>query len=358
MSLQKLDIFNVRNIQRAVVEPCTGLNFIFGANASGKSSVLEAIFILGRARSFRAPHLKPVVTFDSDCLIVSGKVMQRSGHLCQVGIQSDGKTSEIRIQQQSNQPRHRLAYTLPIQLIEPKSYKLLDSGPQTRREFIDWGAFNDNELFLPAWRQFKTALVQRNALLKQKKSSQLAVWNGELVNYGTIVSDLRRSYLQKLEPVFKDFAYHYLGFDNLQLRYSTGWDDDKELMQSLQDDLDRDLRYGVTHSGPHRSDFSVMISNRLAKDYVSRGQLKLLVLSLKLAQIVVLSEQQGNNACLLIDDFTAELDSSKRSLLIEFLQQMKVQVFMTATELSEFGNLQHIENYKLFHVEQGEVKTA
>lgn len=358
MSLQKLDIFNVRNIRRASLDPSPALNFIYGANASGKSSLLEALFILGRARSFRTTHIKQVVKFDENSLIVSGKVQQTNGHHCQLGVQFDGKALEIRIQQMSNQPRHLLAYSLPIQLIEPKSYRLLDSGPQVRREFIDWGTFNDNEQFLKAWRHYKTALVQRNALLKQKQTLQIHVWNKEILNYGTIVDEFRRAYLQRLEPVFQKFAFSFLGIDALKLNYLSGWDSGKGFQQSLANDLERDLRYCITHSGPHRADLSVLLNNRLARDYVSRGQLKLLVLSLKLAQVQLLLESQGNEVCVLIDDLTAELDKVKRSELIDYLQAMNVQVFMTATELSEFGDLTRIKSYKLFHVEHGEVKQA
>ncbi|CCE21707.1 DNA replication/repair protein RecF [Methylotuvimicrobium alcaliphilum] len=359
MSLQKLDIFNVRNIRQASLQPSPGLNLIYGANTSGKSSVLEAIFILGRARSFRTTHIKQVVNFDRNDLIVSGKVLQQGGRSsCQLGVQFDGKVSEIRIQQLPNQPRHLLAYALPIQLIEPKSYRLLDTGPQIRREFIDWGTFNENEQFLLAWRQYKTALNQRNALIKQKQTHSIQVWNNELVNYGTIVDQYRRAYLQRLEPVFQEFVSRFLGTETVQFDYLSGWDSGKGFRQSLDDDLDRDLRYKVTHSGPHRADLIVSVNNRLAKDFVSRGQLKLLVLCLKLAQVQLLSTHQSNNVCVLIDDFTAELDTTKRALLIEYLQAMDVQVFMTATELSEYGDLSKLKNYKMFHVEHGEIKQA
>lgn len=358
MSLQKLDIFNVRNIRRASLQPSSGLNLIYGTNASGKSSVLEAIFILGRARSFRTPHIKQVIHFDQNNLIVSGRVQKSGGHHSQLGVQFDGKTFEIRIQQLPNQPRHLLAYALPIQLIEPKSYRLLDSGPQVRREFIDWGTFNDNEHFLSVWRHYKTALNHRNALIKQKQFHSIQVWNNELVNYGTIVDEYRRAYLQRLEPAFQQFVSRLLGNETIQFDYLTGWDTNKGFLKSLEDDLERDIRYKTTTSGPHRADLSVKLNNRLARDYVSRGQLKLLVLSLKLAQVYLLSESQGNQACVLIDDFTAELDPSKRLALMDYLQSMDVQVFMTATELSEYGDLSKLKNYKLFHVEQGEIKQA
>lgn len=356
MSLQKLDIYNVRNILKASLNPSPGLNFIDGKNASGKSSLLEAIFILGRARSFRTPHLKQAVRFDSNSLIVSGKVIQKNGTPCQIGLQFDGQACEIRINQQPHQGRHQLAYALPIQLIDPKTYKLLDSGPQIRREFVDWGVFNDNENFLPAWRQYKTALKQRNALLKMRRSEHIEVWNKELFNYGTIVADFRQQYISRLETVFKAIIADFLHIETVGLNLLNGWDQGKGFVQALRSDLEKDIRYGFTHSGPHRADLQVSINGRLAKDYVSRGQLKLLVLALKLAQVKLLQLEYGNVGCILIDDFTAELDSNNRDKLLSYLSDLDYQVFMTATEFMEFGDISQIHNYKMFHVEQGEVK--
>ena len=356
MSLQKLDIYNVRNILNASLTPSPGLNFIYGDNASGKSSLLEAIFILGRARSYRTIHIKQVINFNQNDLIVSGKSLQKNGSSFQLGIQTDGKEFEIRINQMPHQPRHQLAYALPIQLIEPKSYRLLDSGPQIRREFIDWGVFNDNENFLPAWRQFATALKQRNALLKMKRPGHIEVWNKELVNYGTIVAELRQQYIKRLESVFKTIIGEFLTFDTIVLNLLTGWDHEVGFEQTLIDDLEKDLRYGFTHSGPHRCDLQVSVNGWLARDYVSRGQLKLLVLGLKLAQVKLLQLEHSNVGCILIDDFTAELDSGNRDKLLKYLAHLDFQVFMTATELQEFGDINQIPVYKVFHVEHGQVK--
>ena len=136
---------------------------------------------------------------------------------------------------------------------------------------------------------------------------------------------------------------------------SQGWDAESLLIDKLKNDLEKDLRYGFTHSGPHRADFQLLINSRKAKDFVSRGQLKLLVLALKLAQIEHLLNNGFQSGCILIDDAVAELDFSSRTKLLEFLAGMDIQVFMTATERNEFGDLSQIGQYKMFHVKHGEV---
>ncbi|MDO9105870.1 MAG: DNA replication/repair protein RecF [Methylovulum sp.] len=356
MSLLKLDIYHVRNIQKASILPSPGLNFIIGENGSGKSSLIEAIFILGRARSFRSASIKPVINQEQDHLIVSAHTMQADDRLCHLGIQLDSKHVEIHINQQTKQHKSDLAYALPLQLIHPKSYELLDDGAQSRREFLDWGVFNDDKNFLLAWRHFKKALAQRNALLKTRRLEQLNVWDKELIYYGTIVNNCRLHYLQKFKPVFIENIGQFLNMSSIDLALVSGWDTSQDLQQVLTRDLDKDLRYGFTHSGPHRADILLSVNNRLARDFVSRGQLKLMVLSLKLAQIQLLANEYNNLACILIDDFSAELDTFNRAKLLNYLSSMTCQVFLTATELADFGDLSRISAHKVFHVEQGQIK--
>lgn len=358
MALCKLDIHQVRNIQQTSINPSPYLNFIYGANGSGKSAVLEAIYLLGRARSYRTLSIKSVIHFQQTSLIIAGHILQANGSACQLGLQMDAKHYEIRINQQSVQNRSDLAYCLPLQLIHPKSYELLDAGPQLRREFLDWGGFNDDKNFLLVWRRFKKALQQRNTLLKTHNLVHVNVWDKEVAYYGTIVNNHRQQYLQKLIPIFKEILMGFFDVNDVQLKLISGWDTEKSLEQALADDLEKDARYGFTHSGPHRGDFQLQIAGRLAKDIVSRGQLKLLVISLKLAQVQLLINQQGNEACILIDDFDAELDRNNRQKLLFQLKLMKAQVFITGTELIEFGDLSHLDNYKMFHVEQGNLKSV
>lgn len=353
MSLKKLDIYSLRNIQKSTIEPSPAINLIIGENGSGKSSLLEAIFILGRARSFRATNIKQAIQFEKTELVVSGQLKQNE-NLCYLGIQFNPKGCEIRVNKE-NSNKSDLAYALPVLLIHPKSYLLIDGGPQLRREFIDWGVFNYTNDFLITWRKFKKILQQRNSLLKRRETNQLNVWNTEFVQYGTIVSKFRKEYLEKLEPVFFEICNHFLKFKKIELKYFSGWDETSSFIDILENDLQKDLRYGFTHSGPHRCDVSVMIDNRLAKNFASRGQLKLLMLCLKLAQVKLMNTENNNSVCVLIDDLTAELDSVNKAKLIKYFSMLDCQVFMSTTELENFGDLSKLQNYKVFHVEHGDI---
>ena len=356
MILQKLDIYNVRNIKHACLTPSPSINFIFGNNAGGKSSLLEAIYILGRARSFRSTSMSQIINLNEDKLIVSGKIIRNDDIASQLGIRIDNKNVNIRIDNEPVKRRADLAYAFPLQLIHPKSYKLLDGGSQLRREFIDWGVFNLQNEFLPLWRNFKKSLSQRNILLKNKLISQIDVWNQELVQYGTIVADYREHYIKHLQPVFNSIVNQFFEIDKIEIRILNGWLSENDYYQVLCNELAKDLRYGYTHSGPHRGDFQLLVNNKIAKNFVSRGQLKLLVLSLKLAQVTLLYHQSKKNTCILIDDLASELDPINKRKLLNFLSEMNVQIFMTATALSDFGDITQLLDYKMFHVEHGKIK--
>jgi DNA replication and repair protein RecF len=233
---------------------------------------------------------------------------------------------------------------------------LLDAGPQIRREFLDWGVFNIKDDFLICWRKYKKVLQQRNSLLKSNQINQLNVWDTELVQYGTIVSNYRKKYLKKLQPLFVELCHYFLDFKEIELKYVSGWGDTSSFQTVLINDLQKDLRYGFTHSGPHRCDFQLIVNGMLAKDFISRGQLKLFMLALKLAQVQLLNFEKQCLVCLLIDDLTAELDIANKAKLLNYLSGLNCQVFMTTTELANFGDLRRLKNYKVFHVEQGVIK--
>jgi DNA replication and repair protein RecF len=355
MTVSRLDIASVRNIQRATLYPAPTLNFIYGANASGKSALLEAIFLLGRARSFRSSSIKPVIRFSENHLMVTAQTAFAGGAHQHLGVRLDAKSYEIRINQHTVPNRSSLAYALPLQLIYPKSYELLDGGPQERREFLDWGVFHHDPAFLPAWRNYKKALAQRNALLKNRQPQYLQVWNQELSDYGTIVTDCRRRYLEAFAPVFQDITGYMLALPALAMSLSPGWDPTQSLLQTLADETEKDLRYGFTQSGPHRADLLVAFDRLPARDIVSRGQLKLLVISLKLAQVQLLNLHEENSACILFDDFAAELDMANRTKVLRYLHDMHSQVFITATSPTDFGDLSGLHHYKMFHVEHGHI---
>ncbi len=352
MTVQKLDVFNLRNIQQASIEPAGKLNLITGRNASGKSSLLEAIFILGRGRSFRTAKIHQAINFQHTDFIVSA-IIGEASLSTRIGIQVSKDKTQCRINQ-DDCSKADLAYRLPIQIVHPKSYQLLDGGPQHRREFIDWGVFNQELLYLDCWRKFKKVLKQRNSLLKARQLQQLDVWDREFVHYGELLTQYRKQYMQRLQPVFQQVSGFFIQEQSYTVSFVPGWPEAIGLQAALQHDREKDIRYGFTHSGPHRADFSLKFNRHNVRDFVSRGQLKLLVLSLLLAQVQLL-DLNNRQPCILIDDLTAELDTENRSKLVKYLLKLNNQAFISANDFLDLPDWRIPDDTKMFHVEQGQV---
>lgn len=355
MTIAKLDASNIRNIETASIEPSPRLNFILGPNGSGKTSLLEAIHILGRARSFRSTQTGQVIRFQQDDLTVTGKVKAGDGLApITIGVRLGRRKREIALAGTRLQSSAELIRAFPVLLIQPSSSALLEGAPKARRQFLDWGAFHLDAGFLDNWRGYARALSQRNALLRSGTSRGIEIWNHELSRYGIMVDCARASYAERLRPYFHAAAGHFLEEVPFDLSTLAGWDTEKSLDEVLRAEIAQDLRDGYTHSGVHKGDFQVQADGRPAKNYLSRGQMKLLVFALLLAQSHLLEESLDAKGCVLIDDLASELDSANRSKLLGFLQQRQAQFFITATDprlLEQSGSAETT----VFQVENGRV---
>jgi DNA replication and repair protein RecF len=358
MSLAKLDVFNVRNIETASLAPSPRLNFLLGANGSGKTSLVEAVYILGRARSFRSSQVGQVISFTKENLTVAGRALQAPKvPPVAIGVELSRRHREIVVSGKKLKSSAELITAFPVLLIQPTSTALLDGAPKNRRQFLDWGAFHLEPAFLENWRGYIRALSQRNALLRDADLRNLEIWNHELDRYGTMVAEARETYVNRLRSYFLEAARFFLGQHSFELHASAGWDTRKPLMEVLREGVVADRSCGYTCAGPHRGDFSVVADGRPAKNFLSRGQMKLLVFALLLAQAHLLEEAVGLRGCVLIDDLASELDCQNRDKLLRFLEMRKAQFFVTATDRRLLDS-SHLADAAVFHVEHGRVIQA
>lgn len=359
--IQKLTITRVRNIEQASLQPSAGINILYGDNGSGKTSVLEAIHLLGVARSFRTSRIKPVIQSGfEDCAVFAR--IARHAHEIPVGITRNLKEESFKIRVAGDTIRStaELAHLLPFQLINPDSFRLLEGSPLGRRHYLDWGVFHvKHNHFFPIWKHFQKALKQRNSLLKHGRihGSELAVWDAELVKAAVLIDQHRQAYIEKLKPVFNDVISELASLEDLTLQYYRGWDRDKDLSQVLQQNHRRDLQLGYTQAGPQRADLRIRISGANAADTLSRGQLKLVVCALKLAQGILYNAEQDQQCLFLVDDLPSELDAPNRNRLCGLFQRMKCQTFITCVEKDALSACWLPETeVRMFHVKHGQIE--
>ena len=359
--IQQLTITQVRNLASVSLQPSSSVNVLYGLNGSGKTSVLEAIHMLGVARSFRTTRIKPVINRDAETCTVFGRLLVKAGTI-PVGISRNltEESLQIRVAGESLKSTSELARLLPLQIINPDTFRLLEGSPKLRRHFLDWGVFHvKHQDFFPIWKRMQKALKQRNSLLRHGRISgyELTSWNLEFEKAATVIDRLRSDYIQKLIPVFNDVLSELSDLDDLSIQYYRGWDKDRELKDVLESGLARDMQSGYTHSGPQRADLRVRIGRGSAVDVLSRGQLKLVVCALKLAQGFLYKEVQGKQCVFLVDDLPSELDTINRQKLCRLFQTMKCQTFITCVEKEALENCWLPEtDVKMFHVKHGQVE--
>jgi DNA replication and repair protein RecF len=361
--LTRLDIHHVRNIRLANLRGLGMVNVFSGPNGSGKTSVLEAIHILGMARSFRSASVKSVIQHGEPELIVFGEVSGEAGGSRQpVGVRRAGTgEADIRISGERVRSAAELAQQLPLQVINANSFELLTGAPKARRQFLDGGVFHVEHQFLTVWQRFQRSLKQRNNLLRRDKitDSEVSVWTRELVEAGEAISGFRKAFFEALIPRFSQalsaIAPELTG---LELSFRQGWDKRLPYAEALDNSYAADCDQGFTHVGPQRADIRVAADGHLAADTLSRGQQKLVICALKLAQGQLLAESGVGGNVYLVDDLPAELDEAHCRLVCQCLDQLGAQVFITCVDQRDIVGLwpEPVAELRMFHVEQGRVE--
>ncbi|GAD00514.1 DNA replication/repair protein RecF [Agarivorans albus] len=349
MQIQSLGLQNFRNIKSANLSPNPKLNVILGQNGSGKTSVLEAIYYLGFGRSFRSNRPSKVITYQQDSFVVFAQLDEHK-----IGLQKfKGGDTALRINKETVRSQAVLASLLPLQILHPEGYGLVDGSPKHRRAYLDWGVFHVEHQFHAAWQNYKRILKQRNALLKQTRQYQdLQFWDKQLVELAFVVSDQRKKYVESIADTLAELVTEFLPEYQFDMAFYQGWDDKVALEELLKQSFERDRLLGYTQYGPHKADLKFKFDGINAVDVISRGQLKLFVCALILAQGQHAQQISGKKTVYLIDDFAAELDMSKRVLLARCLQHNGSQVFVSAIEEQMLDGFD-LEGCTMFHVEHG-----
>lgn len=349
MSLAELRIENLRCVESAALEFVPELNLIAGENGAGKTSILEAIFLLGRGRSFRTRSSERLIRHGSAALTVFGRTDDAPPKQAGIEIATDGGT-RARINGENAQSLLELSSVLPVQAIDPEIHKLVDQGPERRRRWLDWLVFHVEPSFGGHWARYNRALKQRNAALRSG-AGEIGAWDAELIRNGDAITQARQKTLDRLTPRLARTFDRFGGLD-VAVGFFTGWAAGVPLEESLKSHSERDRARGMTTAGPHRADVTLRRSHRIARETLSRGQQKLTAVAMIVSQLKLLQDELGMSAALLLDDPAAELDEKNLQRLFEELASLRCQ--MIATSLTPETALFQAPK-ATFHVEQGRV---
>lgn len=354
MSLSRIALRSIRNLADTELSPGQFLNVIYGANGSGKTSVLEAIHVLARAKSFRCGRLAQVARRGTAGFTVAAQVRSLDETIVPLRVDYDNRGLAITVNRQPHQRSAELTAHLPLTLINSDSHQLFEGGPGERRRFVDWGVFHVEHSYLPIWKRYHRALRQRNAALRHANPAGFSAWDMELVQNGVEIDRLRRAYIARLIPWFVHLTGELLDMTAPDITYASGWPEDRTFGDLLATEAHLDREARMTRHGPHRADVLLRSGGVHVEHAVSRGQQKLLACALLLSQAAVTAQHGRTGGVILIDDLPAELDPAHRNRLLRAVLGMRQQTFVTATE-KDFFQPELLSGQRVFHVEHGHV---
>lgn len=327
MTLRRMQVTDFRCLHHSEFDLDPEFTLISGPNASGKTSLLEAMYVLGRGRSFRTRRLDHLIRTGCERLMVVGEVEAPSPKT--LGIEGSRTGMRAKIAGDRASSLAELALAFPVQIIDPEVHRLIEEGPGRRRRFLDWGVFHVEPRFVAHWQNYRQALLQRNAALRSRAARPVvSAWDGDLVRYGELLSQARSAYVTQLLTEAQAVTRALLAME-LSLTYRIGWDSSLSLREALDRSWRSDQELGSTQVGPQRAELSIRLDGLAVKDRISRGQQKLLAAALLIAQIRLFPEDSPVRPTLLLDDPAAELDNEHLTALIDALKGQAIQLIVT-----------------------------
>jgi DNA replication and repair protein RecF len=352
MRLGQLEVRNIRILAELDCAPGDRLNVFVGANGSGKTSILESIHILASGRSFRTHRLTELITRGEAWLRARGEIHSEDGAVTSVGVEKGAEGLRIRMAGEAVGSASDLARQLPLVVITPDSQRLLTDGAELRRQLMDWALFHVEPGYLNVLQRYRRALRQRNAALRDGAGpGALSAWDAELAEAGESLHGQRDRFLAGILPVYAETLQELIPM-TVDIGYRAGWDSTIGLREALAISTATDRSRGFTGVGPHRADLRFRLDGAAASQLLSRGEGKLFVVGLVLAQARFLNDSQGRRPLVLVDDLASELDEDSRGRFFAELQALGAQSFVT-TVSQDLVETAVREGSRVFHVERG-----
>lgn len=328
MILHQLNIHSLRNIQQSSYTLNPDFTVFYGPNGSGKTSVLEAFYLLSTGYSFKTRETLPLVRSTDPYLTVFAKTVNNDTLSLRKAISG---STQAKINGEVCRSNSELSRFLPCLVIYQDIFQIIDAGPSVRRSLLDWGVFHVKHEYHSLWMDYRQVLKQRNALLRQKaRKQEFTPWDKHLVRLALDLDTLREEYIIDWSIMFQYFLKKLSDIE-CSIEYYSGWRKrDSSLEQVLESQFISDIHRQYTQSGPHQADIRIQTPYLTAKRVLSRGQQKIILIAMKLAQAKLL----GKPCLYLFDDLTSELDSFHVKQLLDCLQCIEGQKILTVLDLS------------------------
>ncbi len=348
MYLKKITLTNYRNYEHLEVNFPQKINLLQGANAQGKTNLLEAIYYLALGRAYRSFREDPLIKWGQQFFLIKGEVENRHGlvNLAVLVEQTEAITrKEIKVNSLKIERLSDFFGNLTAVLFAPENLNIVQGTPALRRKLLDDDLSQVSPGYYLLLQKHRQLLKQRNHLLKKikvagKGYSQIEVWDEQLKTTAAQIINKRLAVLEKLNPLTRLMQRKLTGGrENLELKYlfnrtqeiKKGVDLVSLIESTAQEVKEREYRRGITLWGPQRDDFLLTLNGQNLKIYGSQGQQRTAVLAIKLAELEFFKSESGEYPLLLLDDVLSELDTQRRLYLLNIIQEKPIQCFLTTT---------------------------
>ena len=360
MYVKSLDLLNFRNYEKLSLTLDPGINIFYGANAQGKTNILEAVYLAGTSKSHRG-------TRDRDMI----RMGENEGHI-RMHVDKNGSDYRIDMHLRKNKSKGIAIGGIPIRragelfgivnivFFSPEDLNIIKNGPSERRRLIDRILCEIDRIYMSDLTQYGKCLNQRNRLLHDlyfnpSLESELPVWDEQLVNYGCRIIEKREEFVRTLEAIASEIHSELTGEkEKLTLVYEPNVGAG-EFAEKVNRSREADRKIKSTTVGPHRDDICIKVNDMDLRLYGSQGQQRTTAISLKLAEIRIIEEKIRNKPVLLLDDVLSELDRSRQNYLLGSIRD--IQTLITCTGLDEFVQ-NRFEANRIFHVVSGSISMS
>lgn len=340
MYVRKLELTNFRNYSKYKIDGLESLNIIIGDNGVGKTSILESIYVCSLARSFKSNDDYVILKNGTDFskikidLDIDEKIKKLDFTLT-----SKGKKTKI-----NNNLKKRISDFISqykVILFSPDELRIIKESPNTRRNYLNIALAQINKSYITLLNKYNVVIKNKNDYLKKSyinsnmDKTYLDVLDLKIAEYGYEICKLRMEYVDKLNKYIKKIFRKFRKLDTLFIRYNSQFLNKSipEIVNLLRKNRNNELMLGLTKTGIHRDDIEFIHNGNNAKEFSSQGIQKLILLSLKMAELEVLINDYYEEPILLLDDLFSELDSVNQNSILNNLNR-NIQVFITTTDIN------------------------
>ena len=361
MKIDNISLVNFRNYEKLDISFGNGLNIFYGKNGSGKTNLIEAIYILALTKSFRISNDKLLIKKGSIKSKVNGEIIKNEDATkYAVVISNEGKTVEINDTKVDKISDY--VSKINIILFNPVDTRLIDDAPVDRRKMINIEISQLNKEYLIILANYNRILKQRNFYLRSlyvngnNDTNYLNILTNKLIEYGLLINKYRSEFIENINKYIKDIYSNIFKSGELKIKYVSSFNNknSSKLLKSYQQNYKKEMEVGKTLIGVHHDDILFYLDNYNLKEWGSEGQRKNAIISFKLAEIKVINEIKKINPILILDDLFSELDKEKICNILKLLDK-DVQTFITTTEINKVDK-KILKNSKIFKVDEGIIK--